>query len=88
MPPDRRGLSAEDVLAHGGWHPGYARVLAVASDGDYGVALVDGTATGQNLKKRPGSTEPPDLGHPPRRSSVYQAPGLLPSFGHRANSLS
>jgi hypothetical protein len=60
VPPDHRGLSAEDVLAHGGWHPGYARVVAVASDGDYGVALETETATGQNLKKRPcsGTTAP------------------------------
>ncbi len=45
MPPDHPGLSAHEVLARGGWHPRYARFLAVASDGDYGFAVVDGNGT-------------------------------------------
>jgi len=46
MPPDHAGLSEEEVLAHGGWHPRYARVLAVTSDGDYGFAVVHGHGDG------------------------------------------
>jgi len=49
MPPDHPGLSAPEVLARGGWHPRYARVLAVASDGDYGFAVVDGNGDGAEL---------------------------------------
>ncbi len=51
MPPDHAGLSSEDLLAHGGWHPRYVRVLAVASDGDYGFALVDGNGDGAELEE-------------------------------------
>jgi len=50
MPPDHRALTTEDVLAHGGWHPRYARVIAVTSDGDYGFALVDGNGDGSELE--------------------------------------
>jgi hypothetical protein len=50
MPPDHPGLSEEDVLAHGGWHPRYARVLAIASDGDFGCAIVDGNGDGAELE--------------------------------------
>jgi hypothetical protein len=50
MPPDHPGLTADRVLAHGGWHPRYARVLAVASDGDYGFAVVDGNGDGAELE--------------------------------------
>lgn len=50
MPPDHPTLTAHEVLAHGGWHPRYARVLAVASDGDYGFALVDGNGDGAELE--------------------------------------
>ena len=50
MRPDHPALAAQDVLAHGGWHPRYARVLAVASDGDYGFALVDGNGDGAELE--------------------------------------
>jgi hypothetical protein len=35
-------LSEQDVLAKGGWHPRYARVLALASDGDYGLVAAAG----------------------------------------------
>jgi hypothetical protein len=44
-------LSEEDVLATGGWHPRYVRVLATASDGDYGVAIVDGNGDGAELEE-------------------------------------
>lgn len=50
MPPDHPGLSEEEILARGGWHPRYARVLAVASDGDYGFAVVDGNGDGAELE--------------------------------------
>jgi hypothetical protein len=50
MPPDHSALTAHDVLAHSGWHPRYTRVLAVASDGDYGFALVDGNGDGAELE--------------------------------------
>lgn len=44
-------LSEQDVLATGGWHPRYVRVLATASDGDYGVAIVDGNGDGAELEE-------------------------------------
>jgi hypothetical protein len=44
------GLRPADVIARGGWHPGYIRVLAAASDGDYGFALVDGNGDGAELE--------------------------------------
>src|SRR5258706_3955018 len=53
MQPDDPSLAEEEVLAHGGWHPRYARVLAVASDGDYGdygFAVVDGNADSADLE--------------------------------------
>jgi hypothetical protein len=43
-------LSADDVLAGGGWSPRYARVLLVATDGDRGLALVDGNGDGWELE--------------------------------------
>jgi hypothetical protein len=49
MPPDHPGLIAQEVLARGGWHPRYARVLAAVSDGDYGFAVVDGNGDGAEL---------------------------------------
>jgi hypothetical protein len=39
------------VLATGGWHPRYVRVLATASDGDYGIAIVDGNGDGAELEE-------------------------------------
>jgi hypothetical protein len=45
------GLSPAEVLASGGWHPRYARVLAAVSDGDYGFALVDGNGDGAELEE-------------------------------------
>jgi len=50
MPPDRPALTEQEVLAHGGWHPRYARVLAVASDDGYGFAVVDGNGDGAELE--------------------------------------
>jgi hypothetical protein len=50
MPSDHPALTAHDVLAHSGWPAQYARVLAVASDGDYGFALVDGNGDGAELE--------------------------------------
>jgi hypothetical protein len=44
-------LTPEDVLAAGGWHPSYVRVLVTASDGDYGIALVDGNGDGAELEE-------------------------------------
>lgn len=44
-------LSEQDVLATGGWHPSYVRVLATASDGDFGVAIVDGNGDGAELEE-------------------------------------
>jgi hypothetical protein len=43
-------LTAAEVLAGGGWHPRYARVIAVASDDRYGFALVDGNGDGSELE--------------------------------------
>ncbi len=53
MQPDDPSLAEEEVLAHGGWHPRYARVLAVASGGDYGdygFAVVDENGDGADLE--------------------------------------
>ncbi len=36
--PGHPGLRPADVIARGGWHPSYVRVLAAASDGDHGFA--------------------------------------------------
>jgi hypothetical protein len=44
------GLTEEEVLTRGGWHLRYARVLAVASDGGYGFAVVDGNGDGAELE--------------------------------------
>jgi hypothetical protein len=43
-------LAAAEVIACGGWHPRYARVIAVASTGDHGFALVDGNGDGSELE--------------------------------------
>ena len=43
-------LTAAEVIAKGGWHPRYARVIAVASDDGYGFALVDGNGDGSELE--------------------------------------
>jgi len=50
-PPVHPALTPDDVLASGGWHPRYVRVLAVASDGDYGIAVVDGNGDGAELEQ-------------------------------------
>jgi hypothetical protein len=50
MGHDHPSLSADEVLAHGGWHPRYARVLAAASDGDFGFAVIDGNGDGAELE--------------------------------------
>lgn len=42
-------LSTAEAVARGGWHPRYVRVIAVASAGDYGFALVDGNGDGSEL---------------------------------------
>lgn len=49
--PAHPGLSHYEVLALGGWHRDYARVLITASDGDYGFALVDGNGDGAELEE-------------------------------------
>jgi len=54
MPPDHPALTGDEVLAHGGWHPRYARVLAIASDGGYGFAVVDGNGDGAELEAETG----------------------------------
>jgi hypothetical protein len=48
--PDHPGLTEAEIIAAGGWHPRYARVLAIASDGDYAFALVDGNGDGAELE--------------------------------------
>ena len=50
MPPDHPSLTEDEVISGGGWHPRYAGVLAVASDGDYGFAVVDGNGDGAELE--------------------------------------
>ncbi len=39
-------LTTAEVVAPGGWHPRYARVIAAASAGGHGFALVDGNGDG------------------------------------------
>ncbi len=43
-------LTAAEVIAKGGWHPRYARVIALASVGGYGFELVDGNGDGSELE--------------------------------------
>jgi hypothetical protein len=50
MQPQHPALTPEEVIARGGWDLRYARVLAMASDGDYGFALVDGNGDGTELE--------------------------------------
>ena len=50
MRHDHLGLSADEVLSRGGWHPRYARVLAAVSDGDFGFAVIDGNGDGAELE--------------------------------------
>jgi hypothetical protein len=47
---ERPRLTEEQVIADGGWHPRYARTVAIATDGDYGLALVDGNGDGAELE--------------------------------------
>jgi hypothetical protein len=50
MTREHPGLTEADVIARGGWHLRYARVLALASDGDNGFAVVDGNGDGAELE--------------------------------------
>jgi hypothetical protein len=50
MPPEHPGLTEDEVITNGGWNPRYARVLAVASDGAYAFAVVDGNGDGAELE--------------------------------------
>jgi len=43
-------LTAAEVIAKGGWHPRYARVISLASDDGYGFALVDGNGDGSEVE--------------------------------------
>jgi hypothetical protein len=61
--PRHPGLSHRDVLASGGWHPRYVRVLITASDGDYGFALVDGNGDGAELEEEQWQWEGGPGGH-------------------------
>jgi hypothetical protein len=47
---ERPRLTAEHVIAEGGWHRRYARIVAIATAGDYGLALVDGNGDGAELE--------------------------------------
>ena len=49
--PRHPRLGHQDVLASGGWHPRYVRILVTVSDGDYGFALVDGNGDGAELEQ-------------------------------------
>lgn len=50
MPWEHAGLTGQDVICAGGWSPRYARVLAVSSDADHGLAVVDGNGDGAELE--------------------------------------
>jgi hypothetical protein len=50
MPPDRPRLTEPEIIAAGGWPARYARVLAIAQDGDHAFALVDGNGDGAELE--------------------------------------
>ncbi|MDA8061582.1 MAG: hypothetical protein M0T80_03945 [Actinomycetota bacterium] len=43
-------LSEREVIAAGGWHPRYARVLATVVLGDEAVVLVDGNGDGSEVE--------------------------------------
>jgi hypothetical protein len=43
-------LSPQDVLALGGWHPAYARVVLIAQNANRAVVLVDGNGDGAELE--------------------------------------
>jgi hypothetical protein len=80
-------LTTAEVVALGGWHPSYARVIAVASAGDHGFALVDGNGDGSELEAEhwlwhEGSWQPGGS------SGVgpLDAVGPLHSGGHAADS--
>jgi hypothetical protein len=47
---ERPRLTEEHIIAEGGWHPRYARTVAIATDGDHGLALVDGNGNGAELE--------------------------------------
>ena len=51
MRDERPRLTDQQVIVQGGWHPRYARVLAIATDGDHGFALVDGNGDGAELEE-------------------------------------
>lgn len=50
MPARDEELTEEIVVGRGGWHPRYARTLAIATDGDFGLAIVDGNGDGAELE--------------------------------------
>ena len=80
-------LTTAEVVALGGWHPRYVQVIAVASAGGSGFALVDGNGDGSELEAEhwlwhQGSWQP-------RGSSgvgPLDAIGLLHSGGHADDS--
>jgi hypothetical protein len=43
-------LSEATVIEKGGWHPDHAEVLAIATDGRYGVSIVDGNGDRSELE--------------------------------------
>jgi hypothetical protein len=47
---DRQQLTEELVIGSGGWSERYARVIAIAEDGDHAFVLVDGNGDGAELE--------------------------------------
>jgi hypothetical protein len=42
-------LTAESAISEGGWHPEHAVVLAIATHGDLGAALIDSNGDGADI---------------------------------------
>jgi hypothetical protein len=51
-------LTADALIAAGGWNPRYARVLLIADDGHHAVILVDGNGDGAELEFEHWQREP------------------------------
>ncbi len=51
-------LAASHVIEAGGWHPAHARVLAIATDRDRALAIVDGNGDGAELEAEVWARDP------------------------------
>ena len=56
-------LTADALVAAGGWNPRYARVLLIADDGHDAVILIDGNGDGAELELEYWQREPDGIWH-------------------------